>query len=131
MPILPALLAATSLLPGLWEYRTSLLGVGQDPEQRCLSKAEIDQFLTNPSNRHYACEYATREVGRGTVRLEGVCSKRKRPEEKIGMSLAGSFTPNTIQMKGTARPRFAGLELPVSASVTAERISETCPPPAG
>lgn len=123
MPLLPALLVATTLLPGLWEYKATLVGLGE-PERKCLTKAEIDRFLSDPSNRHYACDYSTRQVGGGSVRLEGVCSKRKKPSEKIGMSLAGTYTPTTIEMKGTARPRFAGLELPLSAAVSAQRVGE-------
>lgn len=126
MPILPVLLAATTLLPGLWEYRTSLAGMGGKAEQKCLSKAEIDKFLTDPSNRRYDCDYTTREVGGGRVRLEGVCTSRKHAEQKIGVSLKGAYTPTTISMKGVAKPRIVGLELPVSASVAAERVGD-CP----
>ena len=126
MPILPALLAATTLLPGLWEYRTSLAGMGGKAEQKCLSKVEIDKFLTDPSNRHYDCDYSTREVLAGRVRLEGVCTSRKHAEQKIGVSLKGAYTPTTISMKGMAKPRIVGLELPLSASVTAERVGD-CP----
>lgn len=124
MPLLPALLAAaTTLLPGLWEYKATLVGFG-DAERKCLSKAEIDKFLTDPSNRHYACDYGTREVGGGSVRLAGVCSKRKKPSERITLSLAGSYTPTTIEMKGKAGLPLGGLELPLSAAVTATRVGE-------
>ena len=126
--LLPVLLAATTLLPGLWEYKISLAGFGGEPERKCLTKAQIDKFLTDPSNRHYDCSYSTREVGAGSVRLEGVCANRKRPTETIGMSLKGAYTPTTIDMKGTARPKLAGLELPLGASVKAERVGE-CPAP--
>ncbi len=124
--LIPILLAATTLLPGLWEYRTTLVGFGGEPERKCLSKAEIDKFLTDPSNRHYDCSYSTRKVGGGSVTLEGVCANRKRPKETIGLSLKGAYTPTTIDMKGVARPRLAGLELPLGATVKAERLSD-CP----
>ncbi len=128
MPLPALLAAATTLLPGLWEYQTSLGGMGGKSEQKCLSKAEIDKFLTDPSNRHYDCDYTTREVGAGRVRLEGVCTNRKHAEQKVGVSLKGAYTPTTIRMKGVAKPRIVGLELPLSASVTAERISAVCTP---
>lgn len=134
MTLLPILLAATTLLPGLWEYKTSLAGMGGgDPERKCLTKAEIDRFLTNPENRHYDCAYPTKRVSAGKVKLEGVCTSRKHAEQTVGVAFEGDYTPTTISLKGVARPRIiAGLELPVSASVTAERVSAECPAePAG
>ena len=129
MPIaLPALLAAaTTLLPGLWEYKTSLVGVGGAPGQKCLTKAQIDKFLTDPSNRHYDCDYATREVGGGHVKLAGACTNRKHPEQKIGLTLKGDYTPETIEMKGHATTKLAGLDLPLAAAVTAHRLSDCTP----
>ena len=127
MPILPVLLASTTLLPGLWEYTSSLAGMSGKTEQKCLSKAEVDRFLTEPSNRHYDCDYSTRSVGGGRVRLRGVCTSRKHPEQKIGVSLRGAYTPETVTLKGVANARvFGGLELPVGASVTARRLSAAC-----
>ena len=130
MPLLPLLIASTTLLPGLWEYQSSLAGMSAKTERKCLSKAEIERFLTEPSNRRYDCDYTTRVVGGGRVRLKGVCTSRKHAEQKIGVSLAGVYTAETIALTGTALPRiFGGLELPVGASVSAHRVSGDCPPP--
>lgn len=128
MLLLPVLIASTTLLPGLWEYSSSLAGMSGKTERKCLSKAEVDRFLTDPSNRRYDCDYTTRTVGAGRVRLQGVCTSRKHAEEKIGVSLAGTYTPETIALKGTALARiFGGLEVPVGASVVAHRVSGDCP----
>ncbi len=133
MPLLPILIASTTLLPGLWEYTSSLAGMSGKTETKCLTKAEVDRFLTDPGNRRYDCDYTTREVGGGKVRLKGVCTSRKHAEQKIGVTLAGTYTPETINLKGTASARLIGdLELPVGASVTARRLGATCaaaPPP--
>ena len=130
MPLLPLLLASTTLLPGLWEYQSSLAGMSGKTERKCLSKAEVEKFLTDPSNRHYDCDYGTHTVGGGRVRLKGVCTSRKHAEQKIGVSLAGTYTPETIAMHGTALARvLGGLELPVAASVTAHRVEATCAAP--
>ena len=132
MPLLPLLIASTTLLPGLWEYTSSLAGMSGKTETKCLSKTEVERFLTDPSNRHYDCDYTTREVGGGKVRLQGVCTSRKHATQKIGVTLAGSYTPETISLKGTASARVIGnLELPVAASVSARRLGAACsaPPP--
>lgn len=131
MPLLPILIASTTLLPGLWEYSSSLAGMSGQAERKCLSKAEIDRFLTNPSNRRYDCDYTTRTVGGGRVVLKGVCTSRKHVEQKIGVSLRGTYTPETITLRGQAlAPVFGGLQLPVGASVSAHRMSAACGPPA-
>ena len=131
MPLLPILIASTTLLPGLWEYTSSLAGMSGKTETKCLSKAEVDRFLTDPGNRRYDCDYATRQVGGGKVRLKGVCTSRKHAEQKIGVSLTGTYTPETISLKGVASARVIGnLELPVAASVTARRLGAACAPPA-
>ena len=131
MPVLPALLAATVLMPGLWEYQSSLVGSRGAPEQKCLAKAEVERFLTNPSNKHYDCDYTTRDVARGKVRLEGVCANRKHPEQKIGVSLRGDYSSTTIELKGVAKPRIVGLELPLAAAISAHRLGDcSAPPPA-
>ena len=140
MPLLPLLIASTTLLPGLWAYQSSLAaGMSGKSEQKCVTKAELDEFLTNPSNRHYACDYSSRAVGGGRVRLKGVCTSRKHPEQKIGVTLRGAYTPETIKLKGVAHaPVFGGFELPVAYTVTAHRLAATCdaappaatPPPA-
>ena len=132
MPLLPVLIASTTLLPGLWEYSSSLAGMSGKTERKCLSKAEVDHFLTYPSNRHYDCDYTTRVVGAGRVRLKGVCTNRKHADQKIGVSLRGTYTPQTITLRGQAlAPVFGGLQLPVGASVSARRVSAACdaPPP--
>ena len=131
MPLLPVLIASTTLLPGLWEYTSSFAGMGGKVERRCLSKAEVDEFLTDPSNRHYDCDYTTRVVGGGRLRLKGVCTSRRHPEQKIGVSLRGRYTPQSVALKGTAlAPVFGGLQLPVGASVSAHRVAAACDAPA-
>lgn len=127
MPLLPVLIASTTLLPGLWEFQSSLAGMSGKSETKCLTKAQVDRFLTDPSNRHYDCDVSEREVGAGKVRLKGVCANRKHAEQKIGVSLAGTYAPETFSLKGTALPRiFGGIEVPVAASVTAHRVSADC-----
>ena len=136
MPLLPLLIASTTLLPGLWEYQSSLGGMGGKTEQKCLTKSEVDRFLTDPSNRHYACDITSREVGGGKVRMQGVCTNRKHAEQKIGVSLSGGYTPETFTLKGKASAKVIGdLELPLSVSVNAHRLGAACqaaapaPPP--
>ena len=129
MPLLPLLVASAAMLPsgGLWEYQSSLGGMAGKSEQRCLTEAEVRHFLTDPSNRHYACDMTTREVGDGRVRLKGVCTSRKHPEQKVGVTLGGGYTAGTIDLKGQGSARVIGdLELPVSISVSAHRVAADC-----
>ena len=126
MPVLPILLAATTLLPGLWEYKSSLAGFGGEPERKCLTKAQVDKFLTDPSNRHYDCDYSTREVGGGKVRLAGVCTNRKHAEQRFNVALSGTYSDDTITLKGTAGLPLGAVTLPLGASVSAKRVSADC-----
>jgi hypothetical protein len=128
MPLLPLLIASTTLLPGLWEYSSGLAGLSGKTEQKCLRKSEVEQFLTDPSNRHYDCKPSARSVGDGRVRWTGVCTSRKHPEQHFSVSLNGTYTPETFRLKGKGdAPVFGGLQLPVSASITAHRLSADCP----
>ncbi len=128
MPILPLLVASAALLPGLWEYQSSLGVVGGKAERKCLSKAEVERFLTDPGNRRYDCDYSTRQVADGKVRLKGVCTSRKHPDQKIGVSAWGAYTSETIELKGQGTARVIGaLELPITVSFSAHRVSADCP----
>lgn len=127
MPLLTLLIASTTLLPGLWEYSSTLAGMSGQVERKCLSKAEIDGFLTNPSNKRYDCDYTSRVVGHGRVRLKGVCTNRKHAGQKIAVSMRGTYTPESIVLKGVAEaPIFGGFTVPVAATVRAHRVNGDC-----
>ena len=41
--------------PGYWETTSKLTLSKTKVERRCFVASEINKFLTNPENRHYAC----------------------------------------------------------------------------
>ena len=112
-------------LPGLWRYDTSFL-FSSDSDTRCIGPADIDKILQGPSNKHYDCTYPVREVAGGRARFEGVCVNRKHGQ-KAQVSLQGAYGPDSFEFHGVVKPDLGGLSLPLDASISAKRVSTTCP----
>ena len=112
-------------LPGLWRYDTAFL-FSSDTKEKCIGPEEIGRVLDGPSNHHYVCEYPVREVGGGRARFEGTCTNKKHGQT-AKVSLAGTYGPERFDLKGVVQADLGGLSLPVNASVSATRISPTCP----
>lgn len=119
--------AASTILPGYWEsVNHSMLLISQDStERKCITPAQVDSYLTGPTNSHYSCVYDQRAVGGGQVRLAGRCV------DKRGMSMdvdiAGTYAPEEFHLKARLHTVLARLPLTGSAQIDAHRISADCP----
>jgi hypothetical protein len=120
----------TPIEPGYWEATNRLLSPIRQTkvERRCLKPAEIAKFVQGPSNRHYTCEYPTRVVENGYLRMEGWCRPRKKPTgRRIEVAGEGSYTPTSFQITARLRTEFLGIPIHGRGSIEARRIGETCP----
>ncbi|WP_420471448.1 MULTISPECIES: DUF3617 domain-containing protein [unclassified Brevundimonas] len=111
-----------TVLPGYWEYTTSAVGV-RDTEQKCVRPSEINRFFGGLSTRRWTCTYPVRQVGAGNARFEGTCVDHKN--RRVNVRLNGTYTQQSFSFRGGAQLARGTPYLP--ASITARRISATCP----
>lgn len=111
-----------TVLPGYWEYTTSAVGV-RDTERKCVRPSEINRFFGGLSTRRWNCTYPVREVGGGNARFEGTCRDRKN--RTVRVRLSGTYRSESFRFTGGAQLARGTPYLP--ASITANRISATCP----
>ena len=125
----PALGAASPIQPGYWESTNRLLSPIKQTktERRCITPADVDKFVSGPSNRHYACTYPTKVFAGGKITLKGTCVSKKG--HKVAVQGAGSYTPTSFDLTAEIATEFLGLDIAGKASTEARRISDTCPPP--
>ena len=122
---MPVVAAELTILPGYWSSvnTSKLVTTRKSEDLRCISAAQVSNFLTTP-NHHYRCNYTTREVENGHIRLAGQC------EDKSGMvvqlTATGDYKPDWFRL--SAKVTLDGLPIGATASTEAHRISETCPP---
>ena len=114
--------AAGTPLPGYWEYTTSALGI-RDTETKCVRPSEITRFFSGLSTRRWSCTYPVREVGNGQARFEGICRDHK--DRTVRVRLNGPYAPESFRFNGGAQLARGTPYIP--ASITARRISATCP----
>ena len=117
--------APHAVLPGYWEYTTSTAFSGPSTDRRCVRPEEIDKFVSGPSNRHYRCDYPTRELVDGRARFVGTCVSKHGASYPVRWS--GTYAPERFDLHGTVSPNVIGLAIPVSATIAARRLSPTCP----
>lgn len=122
--------AATSpIQPGYWESTNRLLSPIKQTktERRCITPADVDKFVSGPSNRHYACTYPTKVFAAGKITLKGTCVSKKG--HKVAVQGAGSYTPTSFDLTAEIATEFLGLDITGKASTEARRIADACPPP--
>ncbi len=112
----------TEVLPGYWEYTTSVMGV-RDTEQKCVRPSEINRFFGGLSTRKWQCTYPVSETGNGKARFEGSCEDRKG--RRINVRLNGTYQTEGFRFNGGAQLARGTPYIP--ASITARRISAQCP----
>ncbi|MBL8771304.1 MAG: DUF3617 family protein [Phenylobacterium sp.] len=138
MRLLPALLvlaiaapaeAATTILPGYWESTNRLLSPIRQTktEKRCITPADVEKFMSGPSNRHYACTYPTKVFAGGKIRLKGACVSKKG--RKVAVQGEGTYTPTSFNLTAEIATEFLGLDISGKASTEARRIGDACPAP--
>jgi len=125
----PTLATTRTIEPGYWESTNRLLSpIRQSKtEKRCITPADVEKFLSGPSNRHYACTYPTRVFRDGRIRLKGTCVSKKG--RKVAVEGEGSYTPTSFTLTAEIATEFLGLDVAGKASTEARRIGDTCPPP--
>jgi hypothetical protein len=112
----------SEVLPGYWEYTTSVMGV-RETEQKCVRPSEINRFFGGLSTRKWQCTYPVNEVGNGKTRFEGSCQDRKG--RRINVRLGGTYQQESFRFNGGAQLVRGTPYIP--ASITARRISAQCP----
>jgi len=121
--------AAPTIQPGYWESTNRLLSPIRQTktEKRCITPADVEKFMSGPSNRHYACTYPTKVFAGGKIRLKGSCVSKKG--RKVAIEGAGSYTPTSFDLTADIATEFLGLDIAGKASTEARRIADVCPPP--
>lgn len=121
--------ANSPIQPGYWESTNRLLSPIRQTktERRCITPADVDKFVSGPSNRHYACTYPTKVFAGGQITLKGSCVSKKG--HKVAVQGAGSYTPTSFNLTAEIATEFLGLDITGKASTEARRIGDTCPPP--
>ena len=121
--------ANSPIQPGYWESTNRVLSPIKttDTERRCITPADVEKFVSGPSNRHYACTYPTKVFSGGQITLKGTCVSKKG--HKVAVQGAGSYTPTSFSLTAEVAFEFLGLDITGKASTEARRISDTCPPP--
>jgi hypothetical protein len=121
--------APSPIQPGYWESTNRLLSPIKQTktERRCITPADVDKFVSGPSNRHYACTYPTKVFAGGKITLKGTCVSKKG--HKVAVQGAGSYTPTSFDLTAEIATEFLGLDITGKASTEAHRIADTCPPP--
>lgn len=114
--------AQSEVLPGYWEYTTSVMGV-RDTEQKCVRPSEINRFFGGLSTRKWRCTYPTREVGDGKARFAGSCQDHKG--RRINVRLNGTYEQEGFRFTGGAQLTRGTPYIP--ASITARRLAAQCP----
>lgn len=125
----PAAAAAPTIQPGYWESTNRLLSPIRQTktEKRCITPADVEKFMSGPSNRHYACTYPTKVFAGGKIRLKGSCVSKKG--RKVAVEGAGSYTLTSFDLTAEIATEFLGLDIAGKASTEARRIADVCPPP--
>ena len=114
--------SAQPVLPGYWEYTTSVLG-NRDTEQRCVRPSEINRFFGGLSTRRWTCTYPVRQVGGGNARFEGSCQDKKG--RRVNVRLNGPYQQENFRFSGGAQLARGTPYIP--ATITARRLNAVCP----
>ncbi len=123
---------AAPVLPGSWEsverYSLALLSGGSHA-RKCLTQAQVAQFVISPQTSHYRCSYQSRKVEGGQATFRGgSCYSHKGRLVLSNVDVDGRYAPEFFHLdfrfKFMVSPT-AGL--PGSASIDAHRLGEACP----
>ena len=114
------------ILPGYWESTSSSsFGPQGKTERKCITGRAINSYLTGPVNRHYSCHYDTRELRDGHAHMTGECVDSSGIRGKVVID--GEYAPDAFKLNGRVQVSLAGLNIPVTTSIDAHRLSAECP----
>jgi hypothetical protein len=121
--------AQTTILPGYWETTSQVTSPfpARKTEQRCIRAEDVDKVIAGSPNHNYTCDYPTKQIGGGKIRLAGSC--RTKTGDPVPISSEGVYTHDSLQLNATVRVKFGGITVPVHARTTARRLADTCPAP--
>ncbi len=134
---LPAILIVTALAgsahgagvkPGYWETTSQVTAPihTTSTERRCVTADQVRKFMSCYINHHYDCACAEDEVSGGKVVFKGQCVEIKSGA-KVGVVGAGTYTDTSLSMSADASFRLLGIPVAGKATISAKRLSETCP----
>lgn len=125
----PATAAEPLIQPGYWESTNKVLSPIRTTkvERRCITPAEVEKFMSGPSNRHYKCTYPTNVMRDGQIRLKGSCVSKKG--RKVQVQGTGTYSPTAFFLTADIATEFLGLDIAGKASTDAKRIGDVCPAP--
>ena len=123
--------AESPVLPGFWDskeaYSVLLSGGGHD--RKCLTAAQVTQFLAAPQTKHYQCNYATRVVEDGRVTFRGgSCYSHSGRLVLSKVAVEGQYAPESFRLQFRFNYMVSStLGVPGTANIEAHRISAECP----
>lgn len=115
--------AATTILPGQWEYDYKVGVIPVSSERKCLKPADAEQFSRGICTKRYRCDYTTNVVKDGKIQLKGTWTDKK--DRVSPVSANGTYAPESFQMDIHLKT-ISGMNL--AGSMNAKRISAECPP---
>lgn len=128
----PAAAAEGPIQPGCWESVNEVTAPFHttSKNQRMITPADVDRFLTGPINHHYTCDYPTHRVADGKLVMKGVCTDNKG--RQVTIDSHGTYTPTSFRVEAAMGTKLLGLPISGMATTEAHRVGDVCPtPPAG
>jgi hypothetical protein len=113
------------ILPGYWESTSSSSFAQAKTERKCITGKAINSYLTGPVNSHYSCRYDTRELRDGHAHMTGQCVDSSGIRGKVVID--GDYGPEAFKLNGRVSISLGGLNIPVTTSIDAHRLSADCP----
>ncbi len=123
---------AAPVLPGYWEstekYSLALLAGGSHA-RKCLTQAQVAQFVTSPQTSHYQCSYESRKVQGGQAAFRGgSCYTHKGRLVLSKVDVDGRYAPESFHLDFQFKFMVSATAgLPGSASIDAHRLADACP----
>ena len=119
----------TPILPGYWESTDTVTSPIRQTKtsRKCITRDQIQSYLTGPVNNHYKCHYTDQKISRDSFAMSGDCVDSSGIPAKVAMQ--GTYTETSFSVNARVRLVIGGLGIPVSASTDAHRLSADCPAP--
>lgn len=125
----PSIAAAAEppIEPGCWQSTNEVTSPfhSTSRNQRYISAADVDRFLSGPINHHYTCVYPTHEVGNGNLVMKGVCTDNKGRQVKVDSR--GTYTRTSFRVEASIATTLLGIPVSGHAVTEARRTGDTCP----
>ena len=119
----------TPILPGYWESTDTVTSPIRQAKtsRKCITRDQIQSYLTGPVNNHYRCHYTDQKIGKSEFSMSGDCVDSSGIPAKVAMQ--GVYSETSFSVNARVRLMIGGLPIPVNASTDAHRISAECPAP--